>query len=286
MNSFKTKRTASLIFCVLGYSAAASVATAQQAGQVAEPARAGETRHPTITRESKEAAVRDAVGTDTVSRETMAREAPPHETPERQSTTADQERSSTLPNQNRDSDATPGTATRAEVKESVVTDRAVPITPAITRESTANAAATNPTPSTTSSASGANETTLKTAPDSVTAEVNRMDVNRDGKISPTEHTAGARQMFATMDTNRDGKVTAAEMDSAQRTLPRGNVFPSLSSADKIKAVDTNGDGILTAQEHGAGSQDMFARMDTNRDSILTEDELRTGHARLLGGQNQ
>jgi hypothetical protein len=37
----------------------------------------------------------------------------------------------------------------------------------------------------------------------------------------------------------------------------------LSSAEKIKVVDTNGDGVLTAEEHAAGSKRMFDKMDTD-----------------------
>ena len=55
----------------------------------------------------------------------------------------------------------------------------------------------------------------------------------------------------------------------------------MSAADKIKVVDTNGDGVLTAEEHAAGSRAMFEKMDTNKDGFLTKDELAAGHARML-----
>ena len=54
----------------------------------------------------------------------------------------------------------------------------------------------------------------------------------------------------------------------------------LSSADKIKVVDTDGDGVLTAAEHAAASRAMFDRMDGDRDGALTKGEFDAGHAML------
>ena len=39
----------------------------------------------------------------------------------------------------------------------------------------------------------------------------------------------------------------------------------MSAAEKIKVVDGNGDGVLTAAEHEAASKKMFQKMDANRD---------------------
>ena len=109
-----------------------------------------------------------------------------------------------------------------------------------------------------------------------------MDANKDAKVSAIEHAAGAKQMFETMDANKDGKVTAAEMDAAyQRITGRKAAKSDMSAADKINVVDTNGDRVLTAEEHAAGSRTMFEKMDTNKDGFLTKDELAAGHARML-----
>ena len=109
-----------------------------------------------------------------------------------------------------------------------------------------------------------------------------MDANKDGKVSAEQHAAAAKKMFGTMDANRDGKVTAAEMDAAhQRVTGKKARKTDMSSADKIKVIDTDGDGILTAEEHAAGSRAMFEKMDTDKDGFLTKDELAAGHAQMM-----
>jgi Ca2+-binding EF-hand superfamily protein len=114
-----------------------------------------------------------------------------------------------------------------------------------------------------------------------------MDLDHDGKLSASEHTAAARRMYATMDRNADGKVGAAEMDAAQlavtgRKAQRGD----LPATEKIRAVDQNGDRVLSAAEHEAGAQMMFARMDGNRDGKLSRAEFDQGHAGLKGGKGR
>lgn len=109
-----------------------------------------------------------------------------------------------------------------------------------------------------------------------------MDANGDGMISPAEHAAGAKKMFAGMDANGDGNVTAAEMDAYQASRPhKSGKHATMTSAEKIRAIDTNGDGRISAAEHEAGSQKMFARMDTNGDGHLTAAEMKAGHETLM-----
>ena len=109
-----------------------------------------------------------------------------------------------------------------------------------------------------------------------------MDTNKDGKVSADEHAAASKKMFDTMDANRDGKVTAAEMAAAhQRVTGKKAGKSDMSAADKIRVIDTDGDGILTAEEHAAGSRAMFEKMDTNKDGILTAGEFAAGHASMM-----
>lgn len=138
--------------------------------------------------------------------------------------------------------------------------------------------------------------------DSVAHEMKMMDSNGDGKISADEHASGARRMFAMMDGNGDGKVTASEMDAAhdkvtghgatrlkdkvgalaeKKGAAAAPAASELSAADKIKALDKNGDGVLTAEEHEAGAKMMFGKMDTDQDGALTKSEVAAGHAKML-----
>jgi Ca2+-binding EF-hand superfamily protein len=99
-----------------------------------------------------------------------------------------------------------------------------------------------------------------------------MDANGDGKITREEHAAAARQMFQQCDANHDGIVTAAEMDAAMAAKGEKIGKDDKNSAEKIKVIDQNGDGKLTAAEHTAGSEKMFAQMDKDGDGSLSKEE--------------
>lgn len=114
------------------------------------------------------------------------------------------------------------------------------------------------------------------------AHFKAMDTDGDGKLSSDEHAAGAKKMFDTMDADKDGIVTPEEMDAAhQKVTGKKAAKTDMSSQEKIKTVDTNGDGVLTAEEHATGSKKMFDKMDTNKDGFLTEAEVEAGHAKMM-----
>jgi Ca2+-binding EF-hand superfamily protein len=104
-----------------------------------------------------------------------------------------------------------------------------------------------------------------------------MDTDGDGRVSRAEHAAGATLMFNSMDANHDGMVTADEMDAANSLKGKKVDRSAKTSAEKIRMIDQNGDGQLTAAEHTAGSAAMFDKMDTNGDGYLSESELAAGH---------
>lgn len=114
------------------------------------------------------------------------------------------------------------------------------------------------------------------------SEFDGIDADRDGRISAAEHAAAASKMFRAMDANRDGKVTAAEMEAAYEKVNGKKASGiDLGAAEKIKAVDRDGDGVLTAVEHAAASKAMFRKMDTDGDATLSRDEWTAGHAALM-----
>jgi Ca2+-binding EF-hand superfamily protein len=109
-----------------------------------------------------------------------------------------------------------------------------------------------------------------------------MDTNGDGKISADEHAAGAKKMFEMMDADKDGKVTADEMTAAHAKITGKKSGPTeMSAADKIKVMDTNGDGVLSADEHAAGAKMMFDSMDADKDGFLTPAEMAAGHSKMM-----
>ena len=110
-----------------------------------------------------------------------------------------------------------------------------------------------------------------------------MDTNNDGVISSAEHAAGAKTMFTQMDANNDGKVTAAEMDAyhAAKMGGKGGDKMKMTSAEKIKKIDTDGDGAISAAEHDAASAQMFTKMDADGDGNLTAAEMKAGHEKEM-----
>lgn len=106
-----------------------------------------------------------------------------------------------------------------------------------------------------------------------------MDTDGNGQVSGAEHAAGAQKMFTGMDSNKDGFVTAAEMDAAHHGKPP--MQGEMTSAGKIKTLDTDGDGKLSAAEHAAGSQKMFSASDANGDGSVDAAEMQAAHDRLM-----
>jgi Ca2+-binding EF-hand superfamily protein len=130
------------------------------------------------------------------------------------------------------------------------------------------------------------------------AQFKRMDADADGKVTSTEHAAGAKSMFMKMDADKDGKVTAGEMDashaamkdkahtamkdqSKDSTSHAGKHVREMSSAQKIAVIDADSDGAITAAEHQSGSQRMFAKMDMSGDGSLSKEEFREGHKKMM-----
>lgn len=145
------------------------------------------------------------------------------------------------------------------------------------------------------------------------AELKMMDTDHDGSISATEHAAGAKKMFEMMDKDRDGIVTAQEMEAAHKDMPTAHTADSptahtadsgrlpqadpsartsdasgkpiksmdKSAAAKIKMIDTDQDGTISAAEHEAGARKMFDKMDKDHNGKLSAAEIQAGHDQMM-----
>jgi hypothetical protein len=118
------------------------------------------------------------------------------------------------------------------------------------------------------------------------AKWDRLDGDKDGKVTQAEYIAGAKTSFEKLDANADGKVTTAEMDAAYTTSKPGVGAAKVpSSADRIKTLDTDADGALSSVEHEAGSRTMFDTLDTNKDGSLSADEIKAAHEAKEAGKS-
>jgi EF hand len=138
------------------------------------------------------------------------------------------------------------------------------------------------------------------------AELKMMDTDQDGSVSASEHAAGAKKMFQKMDADGDGIVTAKEMDAAHKDMPTAHSEdsstvssrqpeprssdasgkPMKSASAKIKAIDADSDGTISAAEHEAGSKKMFEKMDKDHNGKLSAAEIQAGHDRMMTAEEQ
>jgi len=117
--------------------------------------------------------------------------------------------------------------------------------------------------------------------DSVTfnARFTTLDDDDDGRIDFGEYAASATGQFVTMDRDGNGLVTPAEMDAHRASLGRIARVPSVQV---IKAVDSDGDGMLAQWENEAIARREFDALDANHDGFISRAEARA-HRQLFEG---
>ena len=86
----------------------------------------------------------------------------------------------------------------------------------------------------------------------------RMDTNKDGMISASEHDAGVRSEWSKLDPVGEGRINTSDVDSTHQ------------------ALDADKDGTITSAEYESGSRSMFSEWDTNGDGNLSSIELQAG----------
>lgn len=79
-------------------------------------------------------------------------------------------------------------------------------------------------------------------------------------------------------------VVALSLAGFLSTVPAAAAQQASDRADRLRAMDTNGDGVITRAEW-RGSDRSFAVHDWNRDGVLSGDEVRAGAHRTDGWQD-
>lgn len=107
------------------------------------------------------------------------------------------------------------------------------------------------------------------------------DLDKNNILSADE-IAAAPELLKKLDKNNDGQIAADEFCPAGMNPPgRG---AGRGGAGACRWLDTDGDGILSAQEIAAASESL-GKLDRNGDSAVTPDEMRlnAGMGRGMGG---
>jgi Ca2+-binding EF-hand superfamily protein len=110
----------------------------------------------------------------------------------------------------------------------------------------------------------------------------QIDTDKDGKISASEHAAQAKARFDKMDKNKTGKFVIADEFQQPNKPSRGQATAEADIAvGMLKAMDTDGDGVITAEEHAKAAAARFEKMDTNKDGVLSKEEWKAGRAAMM-----
>jgi Ca2+-binding EF-hand superfamily protein len=95
----------------------------------------------------------------------------------------------------------------------------------------------------------------------------KLDINKDGRVSRDEMLGKATERFDRADANKDGSLTAEERAAAHKRF----------AEEHFKKADKNGDGALTADELPPHFAKLLGKLDSNKDGKLTQPELAAGH---------
>ncbi|MET0307187.1 MAG: ca2+ sensor protein [Sphingomonas sp.] len=101
----------------------------------------------------------------------------------------------------------------------------------------------------------------------------RADANGDGIVTREEFLADVDARFAKLDLNKDGKITPDERPE------KGGMADRM-----ISRADANGDGVITLEEQRAQALQRFDRIDTNHDGKIDQAERDAAMAMMRGGR--
>jgi Ca2+-binding EF-hand superfamily protein len=113
----------------------------------------------------------------------------------------------------------------------------------------------------------------------VKAQIERLDTNKDGKVSKDEAKGPLAENFDRFDLNKDGYLDKEEMTRAMTRFlatqggPGSGGGPGSPSPPEFDPLDRDADGRLTREElKGTPHADKFEEIDTNKDGKIDPKE--------------
>ena len=103
------------------------------------------------------------------------------------------------------------------------------------------------------------------------------DARQADRQAPADTTTGAPTADAAT------KPAMPAMDHDDRMPAQGGMHHDMDMRGHFKAMDTDGDGRISAGEHAAGAARMFAGMDSDHDGFLSRAEFDAGRAAMPHG---
>ncbi|WP_159075163.1 EF-hand domain-containing protein [Celeribacter baekdonensis] len=108
-----------------------------------------------------------------------------------------------------------------------------------------------------------------------------VDTDGDGKLSMAEMDAFKAARFAEVDADGNGTVDAAELMAHHEAQRMARMQARVETM--IKNRDTNGDGVLSAEEmSNAPRVSLFDRLDQDDDGMISQEELALMQQRMQG----
>jgi Ca2+-binding EF-hand superfamily protein len=98
----------------------------------------------------------------------------------------------------------------------------------------------------------------------------RLDADKNGKITKAEMSAGRERMFKRLDRNRDGVIDEVEIEKARRAIEDRAAGAEARLSGQWQRKD--GDGKVSAAEFQSRSA-MFELADRNGDGVVSKDEV-------------
>jgi Ca2+-binding EF-hand superfamily protein len=121
----------------------------------------------------------------------------------------------------------------------------------------------------------------------------RLDTNRDGRITWDESWAVLTERFNAADADRSGGLTLEEFRNLRpqregRRAPEGRRAERMEQrqAAMFRGLDANRDGVVTLEEMRGPAEMRFRMADANGDGAITRDELPRGHRHGQRGEGR